>query len=267
MKEESIVDNNGIDKASFFEGNFSWVGINVVMKISVFDLENINRWLKKHPSLFPRENDEFNNSFDSGGGYRNLGYFYFNRENNIPYTEIIMDRASLYSSRCKGTIHYQHYGNTYLNLYFILNENSTKMIKDLCVKEVKGKKEIVSLAPWSRYFFSIVNTTKRKITERLLRERFNTVVEDINNATLEILKLLNIKEKETKIVFSEYIRESDEKYFSDSKVDYDEKYQHQILRYGPERERYKVKGSKSEFFNCFYIFVKPYKKGISNLGL
>lgn len=248
LKKECVVDDSKKENASLFEGDFSWVGINVALKISEYDLDKINKWLRNHPTLFPRDYTQLNNSFDSGGGYRNLGYFIFDKENRYINTHTIMNETSLYCSYCTASIHYLHYGNTYLNLYFKLNEKSTRMIKDIPIKKIKGKKYIVSILPWSRYFFSMASTTQTKIIERLIRKNFNTVVNDVNSSMQAILKTINIKEKETKIVFSEYIRESNEKYFSNSRTEYDEKYQYLIQRYGPESERYKVKDSNSEFF-------------------
>ena len=215
-------NDDEINVASYLQGDFVWKGVNVVVKIHSNDVEKIQKWLSKDPIGSSYFGEELIKGFAWGSGYRNLGVFDFSESKGLYFQKIKMKRKAKFSLRCIASLHTLYYGNTYLNLFYEMNESSTKMIKDIDVEGIEEKNIVLSILPWNKYYLSTTRISKTSQIDSKIKNNFNDVISDIDNCTKDILKELKISNAENIVKFSEFFRDTDSKYFNFEENEQDE---------------------------------------------
>ncbi|AVF75483.1 TPA: hypothetical protein GRI80_19295 [Vibrio parahaemolyticus] len=206
-----------IKSASLFDGSFKWKAISVVVKVEHDDLDSIRRWLKSNasPGDYNPERDDsvFENKYDHGGGFRNLGWIHFHRETRL--TSLLrMEVETEFCDSCYVSLSKYSYGINYLSLYFFLKESATGMVSNVDVSEVSRYDAFASVNPFSQQFRVIQHHNKRNLVEDLINENINKVCSDVVSMAKKVLRLWRITKDESKLtLIADIYRDTNEPYF------------------------------------------------------
>lgn len=206
-----------IKSVSLFDGSFKWKAISVVVKIDHDELDSIRRWLKSNasPGDYNPERDDavFKNRYDHDGGYRNLGWIHFHREERL--TSLIrMEEETEFCDSCYVSLSKYSYGINYLSLYFFLKESATEMVCNVDVSEIKRYYTFASANPFSQQFRAIQHHDKRNLVEELINENINKVCRDVGSMAKKVLSLWRITKDESNLtLIADIYRDTDEPYF------------------------------------------------------
>lgn len=219
---QHLYENEALLKsASLLDGNFKWKAISVVVKIHHDELDLIRRWLKSNasPRDYNPERDDasFKNRYDSVGGYRNLGWIYFHKEDRL--TSLIrMEEETIFCDSCYVSLSKYSYGTNYLSLYFFLKDSATEMVSEVDVSAVKRYYTFASANPFSQQFRAIQHHDKLNLVEELINKNINDVCSDVICMVSKILGLWRIKKSESELsLIADIYRDTDEPYFVDAK--------------------------------------------------
>lgn len=207
----------GIKTASLLDGEFRWKAISVVVNIDHKELDSIRCWLKSNASsgnYNPERDDRtFRNSYDSGGGFRNLGWIHFHKEDRL--TSLIrMEVETRFCDSCYASVSMYSYGVNYLSLYFFLKEAATEMVCEVDVSEVRRYYSFSSINPFSPQFKAIQHHDKTNIVDGLINENINSVCSDVVGIATKVINLWGIKKTKTELqLIADIYRDTDESYF------------------------------------------------------
>lgn len=245
-----------IKSASLFDGSFTWKAISVVVKVDHDDLDSIRRWLKSNASPIdynPRRDDSaFENKYDHGGGYRNLGWIHFHKENRL--TSLLrMEEETEFCDSCYVSLSKYSYGINYLSLYFFLNESATGMVSSVDVSEVKRYDAFASVNPFSQQFRAIQHHDKRNLIEDLINENINKVCSDVVGMAKKVLSLWRITKDESKLtLIADIYRNTNEPYFVEVDECEDDSHVH-VCRRSLGFFDEKISSDNSEHFLSRYV--------------
>ncbi len=219
-----------IESASLLDGNFKWKAVSVVVKIDHDELDLIRRWLKSNasPGDYNPERDDagFKNRYDSGGGYRNLGWIHFHKEDRL--TSLIrMEEETKFCDSCYVSLSKYSYGINYLSLYFFLKDSATEMVCDVDVSETKRYYAFASANPFSQQFRAIQHHDKLNLVEELINQNINNVCRDVVCMATKVLSLWRIKKSEPELsLIADIYRDTNDPYFIETKEVKDEENNH-----------------------------------------
>jgi hypothetical protein len=185
-----------IKTASLLDGEFKWKAISVVLNIDHKELDSIRRWLKSNASPGnynpDRDDNAFRNRYDHGGGYRNLGWIHFHKEDRS--TSLArMELETNFCDSCYASVSMFSYGVNYLSLYFFLKESATEMVREIDISGIKRHHSFSSINPFSQQFKVIQHYDRQNLVEDLVNKNINSVCSDVVFAATETLKLWGIK--------------------------------------------------------------------------
>lgn len=206
-----------IKSVSLLDGSFKWKAISVVVKIDHNELDSIRRWLKSNasPGDYNPERDDaaFKNRYDHSGGYRNLGWIHFHKEDRL--TSLIrMEEETKFCDSCYVSLSKYSYGINYLSLYFFLKDSATEMVCDVGVSEINRYYTFASANPFSQQFRAIQHHDKQNLVEELINENINKVCSDVVSMATKVLSLWRITKDESKLsLIADIYRDTDEPYF------------------------------------------------------
>lgn len=248
-----------IKSASLFDGSFTWKAISVVVKVDPDDLDSIRRWLKSNasPGDYNPERDDsvFESKYDRGGGYRNLGWIHFHRENRL--TSLLrMEEETEFCDSCYVSLSKYSYGINYLSLYFFLKESATGMVSSVDVSEVKRYYAFASANPFSQQFRAIQHHDKRNLVEDLINENINKVCRDVVSMAKKVLRLWRITKDESKLtLIADIYRDTNEPYFVEVDECEDDSHVH-VCRRSLGFFDEKISSDDSEHFLNRYVVEK-----------
>jgi len=206
-----------IESASLLDGNFKWKAVSVVVRVDHGELDLIRHWLNSNasPGDYNPERDEaaFKNSYDSGGGYRNLGWIHFHKEDRL--TSLIrMEEETKFCDSCYVSLSKYSYGINYLSLYFFLKDSATEMVFDVDVSEIRRYYTFASANPFSQQFRAIQHHDKRNLIEELINENINRVCRDVVCMATKVLGLWRIRKSESELsLIADIYRDTNDPYF------------------------------------------------------
>ncbi|EOW6612920.1 hypothetical protein ACQ676_000332 [Vibrio fluvialis] len=219
-----------IKSASLLDGNFKWKAVSVVVKIDHDELALIRCWLKSNasPGDYNPERDDavFKNRYDSGGGYRSLGWIHFHKEDRL--TSLLrMEEETKFCDSCYVTLSKYSYGINYLSLYFFLKDSATEMVFDVDVSETKRYYAFASVNPFSKQFRAIQHHDKLNLVEELINQNINKVCRDVVCMATKVLSLWRIKKSEPELsLIADIYRDTNDPYFIESNEVKDEEANH-----------------------------------------
>lgn len=257
-KEEAI------KTASLLDGEFKWKAISVVVNIDHKELDSIHHWLKSNasPGDYNPERDDsvFKNRYDNGGGYRNLGWVHFHKEDRL--TSLVrMELKTNFCDSCYASVSMFSYGVNYLSLYFFLKEAATEMVSKVDVSEINRYYSFSSVNPFSQQFKAIQHHDKRNIVEDLINKNINNVCSDVVFAAIEILSLWGIKKTKSDLsLIADIYRDTNEPYFVNDggldDIDHEEYNQILISRISHGLFDEKISTEPSDSFLSSYVVEK-----------
>ncbi|MCW4446277.1 hypothetical protein OHV10_18710 [Vibrio splendidus] len=248
-----------IKSASLLDGSFTWKAISVVVKVDHHDLGSIRRWLKSNasPGDYNPERDDsaFENKYDHGGGYRNLGWIHFHRENRL--TSLLrMEEETEFCDSCYVSLSKYPYGINYLSLYFFLKESATEMVSSVDVSEVNRYYAFASANPFSQQFRVIQHHNKRNLIEGLINENIDKVCSDVVSMAKKVLSLWRITKDESKLtLIADIYRDTNEPYFVETDECEDGSHLHVCRRSSIFLDE-KISSDSSEHFLTSYMVEK-----------
>lgn len=248
-----------IKSASLFDGSFTWKAISVVVRVDHDDLDSIRRWMKSNasPGDYNPERDDavFTNRYDHGGGYRNLGWIHFHREDRL--TSLIrMEEETEFCDSCYVSLSKYSYGINYLSLYFFLKESATKMVSNVDVSEIERFYSFASANPLSQQFRAIQHHGKQSLIEELINENINKVCRDVISMAQKVLCLWRVAKDRSKLtLIADIYRDTNKPYFIEVDEGEDDSHVH-ICRRSLGFFDEKISSDDSEHFLSRYVVEK-----------
>lgn len=203
-----------VSTISFIRGDFTWKGVSVVSRLDSDEIEKLHKWYKqKNPTGYLSDFDLewFQTRFDKVGGFRPIGWIGL-KSHNALYRIASLNLQNNCCDSCYATITRASHGIAYLSLYFMLNEDATKKIRNLDVSDIEGY-----------YCFQKFNFYANRGIEHHaqddaasfeLRKNIESVCTDVKAATTQILNWWGIKPKNKHLVLvADLYRDTDEPYF------------------------------------------------------